>query len=79
MPSKKIKKSALAGLNTVLICTRMWCHVDLAGKRRVGEIIGYNMKTTWVRVMIGTKSYVTVKRHNKNHNVSDAFRSEEII
>lgn len=77
--SKKIRRSVLRSLQTLLILNRFWVYVDVAGKRRIGEVIGYNQKTTWVRVMKGAKSFFTIERHNKKHNVSDAFRSEEII
>jgi hypothetical protein len=77
--SNKQKLSVMKALQTLLILHRFWVHVDVSGKRRVGEVIGYNRHTTWVRVMKGAKSYFTILRHNKKHNVSDAFRSEEII
>ena len=77
--SKKIRRSVLKSMQTLLILNRFWVHVDVAGKRRVGEVIGYNQKTVWVRIMKGAKSYFTIERHNRNHNVSDAFRAEEII
>ena len=79
MFNKKIRRSITNASKTVLSYNKQWCFVDLAGKRRIGEIIGYNGKTTWVRIMQGAKSYITVKRHNKKNHVSRPFKSEEII
>jgi hypothetical protein len=75
--SKKTKLSALLGLRTMMSRYKMWVFVDVQGKRRVGELIGINSKTVWVRVMHGAKSYFTISRHYKKHNVSAIFRTED--
>ena len=42
--------------------------VDLAGKRRVGQVVKQNHLTVWVKVMKGAKSYDIIKRHRMKHN-----------
>lgn len=44
--------------------------VDLAGKRRIGLVTEVNLHTTWVKIMMGAKSYILIKRHNKKHNIA---------
>lgn len=45
--------------------------VDLNGGRRLGQVTKRNSRTIWVKVMIGAKSSITIKRHIVKHNVTE--------
>jgi hypothetical protein len=45
------------------------CFVDLAGKRRIGTIVKSNIKTVWVKIMIGARTYIIIKRHRIKNKV----------
>ena len=49
------------------------CFVDLGGKRRLGAIIRSNTHTLWVRIMLGAKSKLIVKRHKVKHHVGGYY------
>ena len=44
-------------------------YCDLSNKRRLGRVIKTNTNTVWVRIMIGAKHNITIKRHIIKHNV----------
>jgi hypothetical protein len=48
----------------------MRAYVDLSSGRRLGHIKKYNVHTIWVRIMMGAKTFITVKRHKIKHNVT---------
>ena len=41
--------------------------VTVAGKRRIGTAVKFNNKTAWVKVFIGAKTHMIIKRHKINH------------
>lgn len=41
---------------------------DFAGGRRLGYIVKRNTHTVWVKIMMGAKSSITIKRHIIKHN-----------
>jgi hypothetical protein len=49
---------------------------DLSGKRRSGDVIRVNRKTIWVKVKIGCKSSIIIKRHRVKHNVLTYIRPD---
>jgi len=68
--SKKAKKKELKFLERDLITNTIQVFTDFMGVRRIGEVIGLSYNTGWVRIMMGAKTYVTIKRHWTKHNVS---------
>jgi hypothetical protein len=44
-------------------------YFDFSGSRRMGKVVKLNRKTLWVKVMIGAKSHVIIKRHARKHRV----------
>jgi hypothetical protein len=40
------------------------------GKRRIGEVVEINNWTTWVKIMIGAKTSIVIKRHNVKHHLA---------
>ncbi|MHA2039660.1 MAG: hypothetical protein ACW98X_24855 [Promethearchaeota archaeon] len=42
---------------------------NISGTRRMGRVLKVNNKTMWVKVMIGAKSYIHIKRHIEKHKV----------
>ena len=75
MRSKTMARKWLAVMRDDLLRNRVFIHCTLSGKRRVGEVVAINFKTTWVKIVQGAKGYITVKRHNLKHNVK-YFREE---
>lgn len=75
---KKMDKKWLATMNSELILNNTYVFCTVSGKRRIGQVIGYNMKTTWVRIMSGAKKYFVSCRKNKRDNVK-YYRTEEIV
>ena len=73
---KEMNKKWIATMNSELLHNDAYVHCTVAGKRRVGHVIGYNYYTTWVRIKTGAKKYFVTCRHNKKHNVK-FFKSEE--
>jgi hypothetical protein len=67
--NSRVNKEALAVVREKLRANEIKVLVNLAGRRRIGNVSGINSKTTWVRVMQGAKSYDVIKRHNIKHNV----------
>jgi hypothetical protein len=49
---------------------------DLSGKRRMGEVLRGNKKTIWVKVKIGCKSAIIIKRHRIKHHVLTYIRPD---
>ena len=75
MLSKRLTRKWLAVMRDDLFRNRVFVHCSLSGKRRVGEVIDINFYTTLVKILQGAKSYIIIKRHNRNHNVQ-YFREE---
>jgi len=53
--------------------------VDLGKTRRLGKIVKVNTYSTWVKVMMGAKTSITIKRHNIKHNVVQYVPKGEMI
>jgi hypothetical protein len=49
--------------------------VDLGGVRRFGQVIRLNRKTVWVKIMIGARSSITIKRHRAKHHMLGYVRT----
>jgi hypothetical protein len=61
----------LGRLRQILVHRPIYVFVDVSnGKRRIGQVDAINHKTTWVKIMIGAKTSIIIKRHNKKHNVT---------
>ena len=43
-------------------------YFTISGKRRMGVPVKINCKTMWIKVMIGAKSYIIIKRHLVKNN-----------
>jgi len=56
--------------------TKVSC--TLRGKYRTGKVLRWNHKTTWVRIMIGAKTYIDIKRSNNRHHVRCLCHGEQI-
>jgi hypothetical protein len=48
---------------------KMYCFIDLGNIRRLGVIVKANPYTVWVKIMIGAKKYIIIKRHKIKHHV----------
>lgn len=44
--------------------------VNLGTGRRLGHVVQYNWYTIWVKIMMGAKTFIVVKRHKIKHNVT---------
>ena len=75
--TKQMNRKWVAQMNSELIHNDAYVHCTVGQKRRVGQVIGYNYHTTWVRIKTGIKSYFVTCRHNKKHNVK-FFKSNEV-
>ena len=67
--TKKSRRAFLEYLRAQLITRRIFVFVNLAGARRIGEVLGLNHKSTWVRIKQGATSYIVINRHNMKDNV----------
>lgn len=47
----------------------MKAYFDTSKSRRLGKVTKRNTHTVWVKMMIGAKSHVVIKRHINKHNV----------
>ena len=56
-------------MNCKLMINPVYVFVTLSGKRRIGKVVRFNFKTTWVKVMIGARSSIIIKRKNNRDNV----------
>jgi len=72
----KSDKKVLQVLQSYLMTQRNYVFVTVGGKRRIGEMIGLHSKTVWVRIKTGAKSYFTINRHIKKHDVRQ-YRMED--
>lgn len=47
----------------------MKAYFDTGAGRRLGKVVKDNARTIWVKMMIGAKTNVTIKRHIIKHDV----------
>lgn len=73
-----LSKSFMKMINQTVITNSIKVFMDVGGVRRIGEVIGINAHTTWVRLREGAKTYSVIKRHNKKHNLK-LFKVEGIL
>jgi hypothetical protein len=58
-------------MRELLDCRPIYVFTDVMnGKRRVGLVRHINTHTTWVRIMLGAKTFMEIKRHNIKHHLS---------
>ena len=62
-------RDLLTGMRKLIRSRDALVFVDLSGGRRIGLVTEINHKTTWVKIMMGAKTYIIIRRHNKKHNV----------
>jgi hypothetical protein len=61
---------ALDYMRGLLACRPVYVFVDVMnGKRRIGRVVAINNRTTWVKIMIGAKTSIEIKRHNLKHHL----------
>ena len=51
--------------------------VDLGDTRRLCKVIKLNNKTAWVKIMLGARTSITIKRHRVKHNLLGYCRIRE--
>jgi hypothetical protein len=72
-----MERSRLQYMRDILASRPMYVFVDVMhGKRRIGEVIEINNWTTWVKIMIGAKTSILIKRHNTKHHVTPCKMGE---
>jgi hypothetical protein len=65
-----MERLRLQYMRSVLKLRPMFVFVDVMnGKRRIGEVQLINNLTTWVKIMIGAKTSIVIKRHNVKHHL----------
>ena len=58
-------------MREMLVHRPIYVFVDvMQGKRRIGQVVEINHKTTWVEIMIGARTSIIIKRHNHKHHVT---------
>jgi hypothetical protein len=61
------KSLQLTGEKTMI--DNIYCFVDLGDTRRLARIVRANSLTLWVKIMIGAKTSISIKRHKIKHHV----------
>ncbi|MBW2645200.1 MAG: hypothetical protein JRE23_03290 [Deltaproteobacteria bacterium] len=65
-----MERQRLQYMRDILSRRPMFVFVDvMTGKRRIGQVVAINNLTTWVRIMIGAKTSIEIKRHNAKHHI----------
>ena len=66
-----MERRALQRMRNLLSQRPVYIFVDVSnGKRRVGQVIQINNRTTWVKIMLGAKTSIVIKRHNMKHHLA---------
>ena len=67
---KRADRNALQYMRDMLARRPIYVFTDLSGKRRIGRVIKINNWTTWVKILIGAKAAIVIKRNNKKHHLT---------
>jgi hypothetical protein len=54
---------------------KVYCFVDLGNVRRLGVIVKANPYTMWVRIMLGARTSIVIKRHKLKHNLGSYYQT----
>jgi hypothetical protein len=66
-----VRAKMLGPMRTILACRPVYVFTDVMnGKRRIGQVISINHHTTWVKIMIGARTWIEIKRHNIKHHLT---------
>jgi len=66
-----MERRRLQYMRDLLSRRSIFVFVDVTnGKRRIGEVVEINNLTTWVKIMIGAKTAIVIKRHNVKHHMT---------
>jgi ribosomal protein S1 len=65
-----MERRRLQYMRNLLSRRPIFVFVDVSnGNRRIGEVVEINNLTTWVKIMIGAKTSIVIKRHNVKHHL----------
>ena len=66
-----VRAQMLEPMRRILASRPVYVFVDVMnGKRRIGKVVEINNWTTWVKIMIGARTSIVIKRHNEKHHIT---------